>query len=158
MPQPLPLPSTIPPGTKFTSGVDIYEFFSVGVMQSFKRYTGTVFMYVGDVVFILTGAIFKNYEVDVNQIHWDQFTEAEKIASTLRSHVVKIDQKYCFWCNDGLGLNQEEPYCIVGKVRCKDYYLALKERMELDFRSIDEALPGERDAAKRWVDGNFSKK
>lgn len=155
---PSPLPSTIPIGSQFSSGSDVYVFESLGIIHTFIRYTGPVFGYVGYVKHLLTGKIFKDFEVSASQIDWEKLNTIEDETDTKRSEDIKNEIKHCVWCSEPLGTNQTTFYCEIGKVKCKEYYFALIDRMAVDCRKPEDAFEFEKESVKRWVDNNLIKK
>ena len=151
MPAPNPLPKTIPKGTKFTVGPDVYELKSIGVLTTFPSMFGSIYVYMADVSHLLTGQSLCNYNVYCHAVDWDSIEEYKESSDVDSCKEAPSEVKKCLWCSEILGSNQDSPYCAVGKVYCKEYYFALKERMELDFRTPDEALSSEKEAVVRWV-------
>lgn len=150
MPAPNILPNTVPIGTKFTQSSDVFEFISIGKKDILLNFLGTVIIYNGDIKNLLTGIVYYSYNVYVHDIDWDAISTLDEYVDDF-NQIKIINTKYCLWCNNILGSNQNSPYCEVGKVYCKDYYNALEERMAVDFRKPSEALAYEKDAVVRWV-------
>lgn len=151
MPAPNILPSTVPIGTRFTLSADVFEFISIGAKDSLLSLFGPVIIYTGDVKILLTGLVYKSYNVYVHAIDWDSIPESVDNPDLDSCEEDKKDIKYCLWCNNKLGSNQNSPYCEIGKVYCKEYYNALEDRMAVDFRKPDEALESEKESVVRWV-------
>ena len=151
MPTPNILPSTIPKGTKFTSNSHDFEFISIGIKGQLPSVFGTITVYSGDVINLTTNVIITNHLAYVHAIDWDGIVSEINNENINTPEPVKIEKKLCLWCGETLGSNQNSPYCEVGKVYCKEYYFALKERMELDFRDPSEALEYDKASVKRWV-------
>lgn len=151
---PNPLPITIPKGTKFCVGSDIYELLSVGIRSNFPSLFGPIFVYVGDVKHLLTGNNISGYNIYAHSIDWENINNTKNSSDTADTDSCeenKKDIKYCLWCNEPLLISQDSDCCAVGKVYCGEYYFALKERMELDFRQPSEALDSEKESVVRWV-------
>ncbi len=151
---PNPLPITIPKGTKFCIGSNIYELISVGIRSNLPSLFGPIFVYIADVTHLLTGNNISGYNVYAHVIDWEtvyNIKNSSDSTDTDSCEENKKDIKYCLWCNEVLSINQDSDFCAVGKVYCRDYYSALKERMELDFREPTEALDSEKESVVRWV-------
>lgn len=151
MPAPNILPPTLPKGTQFSIGSDVYEFISVATRGILPSFFGQVPSYVGDVKHLLSGQNWTGYSVYAHSIHWEEIGSIKENSDIDSCTEAISEAKYCLWCNKLLGSNQNSPFCAVGKVYCEDYYLALKERMAVDFRKPNEALDSEKESVKRWV-------
>jgi hypothetical protein len=151
---PNPLPNTIPKGTKFCIGSDIYELLTVGIRGSLHNLFGPVFIYVGDVKHLLTGNNISGYNIYAHSIDWETVNNIKNSSDTTDTdscEETKKDIKYCLWCNNQLEINQNNNFCVIGKVYCEEYYKALEQRMKIDFREPSEALESEKESVVRWV-------
>lgn len=142
------LPDIVPIGTKFNIQNEEYEFLSIGVKRETITLIGYVSTYTGSVRNLKTNAIHLQYDVYLQYIDWD----------SINFHDIKTSTnliKKCFWCKEDLGPHQKTPYCEIGKKYCKEYYLALEERMKLDFRIPEEALEYDINSVRRYINNLY---